>query len=308
LTEVTDVEFKDYYDILGVSPTADADEIKKAYRKLARKYHPDVSKEPGAEERFKAINEANEVLKDPARRATYDQFRAGGYRAGDEFQPPPNWQGNGFEFGGGGAGDFSDFFDALFRGQGAAGGFHRGGRRPARGADLRASIEIDLETALRGGSTRVSLSGENGARTLDVRIPAGIQPGQVIRLSGQGSPGRSGAGAGDLMLEVQLAPHSRYELHGRDLHTRVAVAPWEAALGAQIEVPTLDGAVDLKLPAGSSSGRRLRLRGRGMPDRDGVRGDLYVIIEVHVPPADTDEMRALYERMRDLSGFNPRVR
>jgi curved DNA-binding protein len=295
------MEFKDYYDILGVSSGADSAEIKTAYRKLARKYHPDRNKEAGAEERFKAIGEAYEVLKDPEKRQAYDQVRAGGYHAGDQFRPPPGWEGGGAHFDVGG-GDFSDFFESLF-GHAAAG--RRGPRAARRGGDVQARIQIDLATAFEGGSTRVAFAdGGGGERVLEVKIPAGILSGQVIRLAGQGRPGLGGAPAGDLLLEVNLREDPRFRLDGRNvLYT---LSPWEAALGDEIEVPTLGGNVHVRVPAGSQTGRKLRLKGRGMPGRPA--GDQIVSIEIRVPVAGDDASKAAFEQFRDaFAGFDPRA-
>ncbi|GAB3037968.1 DnaJ C-terminal domain-containing protein [Oleiagrimonas citrea] len=300
------MEFKDYYDILGVDSSASESDIRTAYRKLARKYHPDRNKEPDAEEKFKAINEAHEVLKDKQKRASYDQLRAGGYRGGDSFQPPPGWgQGGGgaqFDFGGG---DFSDFFESLF-GRGAArhAGAHQ--QRPMRGRDVKAHIDIDLHTAYAGGSTRVSLhDGAGDERVLEVKIPAGIESGKVIRLSGQGHPGMAGGPSGDLMLEVGIRPDSRFRLDGRNVGFTLAITPWEAALGAKVPVPTLGGTVDLQIPAGSQSGRKLRLKGRGLPGK--TAGDQLVTLEIHAPPADSDENKAAYEAFsKAFPDYDPR--
>ncbi|HEY6940320.1 DnaJ C-terminal domain-containing protein [Dokdonella sp.] len=294
------MEFKDYYDILGVKPDASETEIKSAYRKLARKYHPDVSKEGGAEEKFKAVNEAYEALKDPQRRRAYDQLRAGGYRNGDEFRgPPPNWQhGPAFEEEGA---DFSDFFESVFGGRGA------GGRTaPRRGRDVHAQVAVDLRTAYHGGRERIALRDGRRERTLEVKIPAGILPGQQIRLAGQGSPGVHGGPPGDLILEVGLREDDAYVLDGNNVLSTLAISPWEAALGATVTVPTLGGDVELRVPAGSDSGRKMRLRGRGWPGK--VAGDQIVTLVVHAPKAETPEQRELYEQLAlGYPGYDPRA-
>ncbi|NCT68074.1 MAG: DnaJ domain-containing protein [Rhodanobacteraceae bacterium] len=294
------MEFKDYYDTLGVKPDASDADIKKAYRRLARKYHPDVSKEAGAEDKFKAVNEAYEALREPDRRKAYDQLRAGGYRSGDEFRgPPPSWQG-GADFDA--DGDFSDFFESLFGARGGGGGRHPG---PRRGRDLHAQIAIDLATGYHGGRERISLRDTHGDRTLEVKIPAGILPGQQIRLAGQGHAGAHGGPAGDLILEVGLRDDARFRLDGRDVLSTLPLAPWEAALGAKVTVPTLGGNVELRIPAGSDGGRKMRLRGRGWPGR--TPGDQIVTLEVRVPKAETDAQRALYEQMAKEFDFDPRA-
>jgi curved DNA-binding protein len=295
------MQFKDYYQILGVPPGADADVIKTAYRKLARKFHPDVSKEKNAEERFKDINEAYEVLRDAAKRKAYDGLRARGYRPGEEFRPPPNF---GEEFdvdfgeifgnrGGAGGAGFSDFFESLF-GRARAGGGPAPGGRP-RSHDVHAKLEVDLDLAYRGGSQRIALDG----RTLDVKIPVGVQPAQQIRLRGQGPNGA------DVMLEIVFRPHRLYAVEGRNLTLKLPVTPWEAALGATVEVPTLGGSVDLKIPPGTVNGRRLRLKGRGLPGPE--PGDQYVVIDVQAPVPNTDEQREAYEKLREaFPDFTPR--
>ncbi|MCG6118049.1 MAG: DnaJ domain-containing protein [Aquimonas sp.] len=275
------MEFKDYYKTLGVEPGASDADIKAAYRRLARKYHPDVSKEAGAEERFKAVNEAYEVLKDPGKRNAYEQLRAGGFRQGQDFRPPPGWDYEGQDLGGGG---FSDFFESLFGGR-ARGARNGGGPGPAPRAERRYRVELDLETVHAGGRQRIEVDG----RTLDVKIPAGIQPGQSIRLAGQGGQGR------DLLLEVAYRKHPRFEVEGRNVLLRMPVMPWQAALGATLSVPTLGGTVEVRLPAESNTGRRLRLRARGLPGTP--PGDQIVLIEVHAPAPKGERQRELYREM-----------
>lgn len=298
------MEFKDYYDILGVKSDASEAEIKAAYRKLARQYHPDKNKEAGAEDRFKAINEANEVLRDKEKRRAYDQVRAGGYRGGEQFRPPPGF-GQGYDFGDGGAGegDFSDFFESLF-GRGAGG--HRGQPRARRGRDVQAQVQIDLQTAFDGGRTRVALHDSHGnERVLEVKIPAGIQPGQVIRLSGQGHAGAAGGPNGDLLLEVAIRDDARFKLDGRNVLHVLPIAPWEAALGATVPVPTLAGTVDLRIPAGAQSGKKLRLKGRGMPGTP--PGDQLVELSIRTPPVEDDKQRKAYEALhKHFADYNPR--
>jgi len=310
------MEFKDYYKTLGVEKTATPDEIKQAYRKLARKYHPDVSKEPNAEERMKQVNEANEVLSDPEKRATYDQL-GNRYQGGQEFQPPPDW-GGGFEFSGNGAAgagadDFSDFFANLFGQSG------RGGARSykMRGEDHHAKLMVELrdayEETIRSLTLSIPETDEHGRtamkqHTLKVRIPKGVKPGQHIRLSGKGSPGSGGGAAGDLYLEVHFKPDPQYRVDGRDVYEIVAVTPWECALGATIEVPTPTGKVQLKVPAGSQTGHKLRLKERGIPGNTSgtPAGDLYIVLKVELPPADSDKARKLYETMAQELAFDPR--
>lgn len=318
------MEFKDYYQVLGLTRDATADDIKKAYRKLARKYHPDVSKEAQAEARFKEIGEANEVLKDPEKRAAYDRLGAN-WRTGQDFQPPPDWN-TGFESAGRGSTgpgqeDYSDFFESLFRrgfdsaggargAQGHAGGFH------AHGEDHHARIQIDLEDAYHGAKRTLSLRmpqvGADGQvttreHTIEFTVPKGVRAGQHIRLAGQGAPGIGKGKAGDLYLEVEFRPHARYRVDKRDVYLDLPVAPWEAALGAQIEVPTPAGTVELTVPAGSSAGRKLRLRGKGIPGA--TPGDFYFVLQIALPPADSDAARAAYTALQQqFTDFRPRAR
>ena len=292
------MQFKDYYEILGVEPGAGEAEIKTAYRRLARKYHPDVSKEAGAEDKFKAVNEAYEALRDPQKRAAYDQLRARGYRPGDDVQPPPGGFGGGpggVDFdeifaGGGAAGGFSDFFEELFGRRRGGFGQQQPGRGPQPRGDTRAKLSVPLESVYDGGSVRIAVNG----RTLDVRIPKGVKPGQVIRLGGQGGQG------GDLLLEIEYAAHPRFEVDGRNIIHVMAVAPWEAALGATVSVPTLGGPVELKIPPDSEAGRKLRLRGRGLPGTPS--GDQIVELEVLAPRVHNDTQQEAYRMMRDAFG------
>jgi curved DNA-binding protein len=308
------MEFKDYYKIMGVPRDATQDEIKRVYRKLARKYHPDVSKEADAEVRFKEVGEAYEVLKDPEKRAAYDQLGAD-WKAGQDFRPPPGWN-QGFEFHGGGFSggqgfEFSDFFESLF-----GRGFAPGGRSAfhARGEDSYAKVLIELEDAYHGATRELSLKhtdvGADGRpqvkeRTLRVHIPKGVRQGQQIRLAGQGNPGVGQGGAGDLYLEVAFRPHNLYRIEGRDVYLDLPVAPWEAALGATVKAPTPTGAVDLKVPAGSANGRKLRLKGRGIPGTPA--GDLYVILSIALPEAEDEAAKAAYREMARVLNFNPRA-
>ena len=307
------MKFKDYYEILGVARAATPDEIKAAYRKLARKYHPDVSKEPNAESRFKELGEAHEVLKDPEKRALYDQMGSQ-WKAGQDFKPAPGWDA-GFEFRGGSASDFgdpSDFFEALF-GRRPRGG---GARRPnvhAAGEDHHAKIMIDLEDAYRGAHRTVSLrmpsydaQGQMVAheRKLEVNIPKGIRAGQHLRLSGQGGPGIGSGRAGDLYLEVAFNPHPIFRVDDRDVYVDLSLAPWEAALGAKVEAPTPEGPIQLTIPPGSSAGRQMRLKGKGIPGQPA--GDLYVALAVALPPADTEAAKEAYRVLSRAFKFNPR--
>jgi curved DNA-binding protein len=327
------VKFQDYYDVLGVARTASQEEIQKAYRKLARKYHPDVNKEPGAEDKFKQATEAYEVLKDPEKRKKYDALGPN-WQAGQDFTPPPGWEEGahyefrrypegmgGFDFGGARGGGFSDFFEALFGG-GLGGGARRPGRDRAeagdwsmRGQDLEAEVTISLEEAYRGASKTITLqtvaAGPDGtpqrtSKQLAVTIPAGVTEGTRIRLAGQGGAGIGTGAPGDLFLRVRIAPHPVYELDGHDLLVTVPLAPWEAALGAKVDVPTLDGAVKMTIPPGTQGGQRFRLRGKGLPKERGERGDLYATAQIVVPKTLTADEQQLFQQLAQRSSFNPR--
>ncbi len=313
------MQFRNYYDVLGVARDATADDIKKAFRKLARKYHPDISREPEAERRMQEVNEAYAVLSDPEKRAAYDQL-GNTYRPGEEFHPPPDWDA-GFEFSNHGfsssdeASGFSDFFEQIF---GRAGGYswegqtrratHRG-----QGADHRARIYLDLDDAYNGATRQITLRAPKldaqgrvtlQTRTLNVKIPRGVKEGQVIRLAGQGTPGAGGARAGDLLLEVHFKPHTRFRVDGRDLYLSLPVAPWEAARGAVVEVDLPGGYVKVRIPEGAQSGKQLRVRGKGIPGEP--PGDLLLTLEIALPPANTPKARALYEQMASDLAFDPR--
>jgi curved DNA-binding protein len=283
------MEFKDYYATLGVEASAGEAEIKTAYRRLARKYHPDVSKEKGAEERFKAINEAYEVLRDKEKRQQYDQLKARGYRSGQQYEPPFSGSG-GFGghpgFGGSANGDFSDFFESLF------GGGHARHSRQGPAGDVRAKVAISLELAHTGGQQRISVEG----RTLEVKIPAGIKPGQVIRLAGQGMP--SGQRKSDLLIEIDYRPHPDFEVDDRNILYTLSLMPWQAALGTTAKIPTLGGEVELRIPENSDTGKKLRLRGRGLPNAGGTAGDQIVEIEIRLAKAETEAQKQWY---RDMS-------
>ena len=308
------MEYKDYYKVLGVARSASADEIKRAYRKLAREFHPDKNKAAGAEDKFKEINEANEVLSDAEKRKAYDTLGPN-WKGGQQFTPPPGWESmfgagggrgprggarGGPGFGGGaGGGNFSDFFSTLFGGQ--MGGMGGGGFEDMGGGfggapqPSRAKIAIALEDSYEGAQKTLSVNG----RTLNVRIPKGVTAGQSIRLSGQGSHG------GDLLLEIEFAPNERFKLDGRNVTVHVNLAPWEAALGGKVPVPTLGGTVELTIPAGTQSGRKLRLKGRGLPGT--TAGDQIVSLQIATPPAESDDDKAFYEEMaKRYAGFDPR--
>lgn len=326
------MEYRDYYKVLGVARTASADDIKKSYRRLARKYHPDVSKEKDAEQKFKELQEAYEVLKDPEKRAAYDQLGSD-WKSGQQFRPPPDW-GSGFEFRGGPrqgragaraggqrqeeafdeAEGFSDFFSSLFGARGFGGGasFGGGGSRAAR--DHHARVDVDLEEAFAGTTRTLELKRPElksdgtldlKTHTVRVTIPAGVTDGQLIRLAGQGEQAPGGGKPGDLYLEVHIKPHGLYQLEGRDVTLTLPVAPWESALGGTVSVPTLGGNVEMRIPANSQSGQKLRLRGRGLPGS--TPGDQYIQLKIVVPPANSPEARALYEEMRAKLNFNPRA-
>jgi curved DNA-binding protein len=316
------VAFRDYYDVLGVPRGASEEEIRSAYRKLARTYHPDVNREPGAEDRFKEISEAYEVLRDPEKRERYDRLGAN-WKAGEDVSGAEGFGGfrqgragfgqgqgqaqSGFgdvrvEFGDGNG--FSDFFESLFGGRGP------GARRTAgfegfatRGGDQEATLEITLEEAARGGRRKISLG---DGRDYDVDIPAGVRDGQRIRLAGEGGQGAGNGPPGDLFLRIRVKPHPRFRVEGDDLFTDLPVAPWEAALGATVEIPTLDGTARVKVPPGSSSGRRLRLRGEGMPGPGNRRGDLYATVKIVVPKKLSDRERELFQQLAEVSDFDPR--
>jgi len=304
------VEYKDYYKIMGLKRDASPADIKRAYRKLARKYHPDVSKDPDAEDKFKEMGEAHEVLKDPEKRAAYDRLDPN-LESGQEFHTPPNWD-SGFEFRGSG---FSDFFEELFGRQGDGAHAAYGTQFNAHGQDHHAKVAVDLEDAFHGATRSITLQSpeldEHGqvrmiTRTLNVKIPKGIKEGQQVRLKGQGSPGMGKGAKGDLYLEIHFKPHSLYRVEGCNLHMQLPVAPWEVALGATVKTPTPNGMVDLKIPAGTNSSSKLRLKGRGIPGKPA--GDIYVTLNVVVPPANSEKAKELYEEMASTLAFNPRVK
>jgi curved DNA-binding protein len=298
------MKYKDYYQTLGVSRGANADEVKLAYRKLARKYHPDVSKEKNAEEKFKEVQEAYEVLKDADKRASYDQLGRN-YRAGQQFRPPPGWEGQFGEAGGAGGGaqftdlnGFSDFFSSLF---GAAAGAAHGGARQRHESEAEAEagqLEISLEDAYRGTKRRVILNEQGHARTIDVQIPAGVADGQALRIARE-------AGRPGILVRIKYLSHPFYSVQGKDVSIELPLAPWEAALGAKVEVPTLGGKVDLRIPAGAQSGQKLRLKGRGLPGTPG--GDQLVEIRIVAPAAQSAAAREAYERMRKELDFDARA-
>ncbi|ATG91776.1 DnaJ C-terminal domain-containing protein [Methylomonas koyamae] len=310
------MQYKDYYQILGVSRDAALANIKKAYRKLARKYHPDISKEPDAEAKMKEINEAYAVLSDTEKRAAYDQLGRG-YRSGQEFHPPPNWDA-GFEFSSGDAADFGDFFSQLFgrmgaRGRGGPFEAHAGGFQ-AQGEDHHAKVLLDVEDAFRGATRQISLrvptmdAGGHvtlNTRTLNVKIPKGVYEGQIIRLAGQGAPGIGNGKSGDLLLEVHFNPHPKLRVDGSNLHLTLPVAPWEAALGAVLPINLFDTGLKVRIPEGTQSGQQLRVRGKGIPSA--TPGDLLLDIQVVLPPANTAKAKELYQTMARELAFDPRA-
>jgi curved DNA-binding protein len=298
------MKYKDYYKTLGVKRDASAEDIKKAYRRLARKYHPDVSKEAGAEEQFKAVNEANDVLSDPEKRATYDQL--GVYQPGQEFRPPPGWGG---QFGGGAgqAGmDFSDLFSQMFGGAGGHGQRSHGfrGKAPS-GQDVEANITLTLEEAFLGVEKEIHLGGQAGGANVRYRVPAGALPGKRLRLAGKGQPSPYGGANGDLYLNIHVASHALFRLEGQDIYLDTPMAPWEAALGASLLVPTLSGSVRIKVPAGARSGQKLRLPGRGMPGKHGA-GEFYVQLQMVLPAELDDTARDLLQQLANHCDFDPR--
>jgi curved DNA-binding protein len=312
------MKFRDYYETFGLPRNAAQEDIKRAYRKLARKYHPDVSKEPDAESRFKELGEAYAVLKDPEKRAAYDQVGSH-WKAGQDFQPPPGWDA-GFEFSGRGADladdladdlDQSDFFEALF------GRRSSGARQPgmhARGEDHHVKVLIDLEDAYLGAQRSITLRVPTldaqghvvlRERRLDVGIPRGIRAGQHLRLAGQGNPGHGEGPAGDLFLEIGFNPHAKFRVDGRDVFIDLPLTPWEAALGCSVPLPTPEGSLQLKVPAGSAAGRQLRLKGKGIPGDPA--GDLYAVLGIALPPADSEQAKAAYRTMAEAFDFDPRT-
>jgi curved DNA-binding protein len=333
------LDYKDYYATLGLKKDAPQDDIQKAYRKLARKFHPDVNKDPQAEMKFKEIGEAYEVLKDADKRKKYDQYGSAWTRAQQGGGAPQGWEGfdfDGFDFGGGGGGfqgggaeGFSSFFEMLFGGGGPAGrraragggpggpaGFggvggvgNMGARGRGRGGDTEATIQLSLEEAVRGGSREIALADPSTGqrKTLSVRIPEGVRAGQKIRLAGKGQPSFDGSPAGDLLLKIEILPDPRFRVEGSDLHTTVPVTPWEAALGGEAEVETPTGRLRVRIPAGSSSGRKIRLRERGLSAGGGTKGDLFAEIRIMVPEQLSDRERALFEELAEASEFRARA-
>ncbi|MGA1871672.1 MAG: DnaJ C-terminal domain-containing protein [bacterium] len=314
------MHYKDYYAILGVSKTASQDEIKKAYRKLARKYHPDVAKNSGSEAQFKEIGEAYEVLKDPEKRKAYDQL--GRYQPGQEFRPPPEWdekfspKTHYYEFSNEDLGDFSDFFFSLFGGMGSRGRARRyDSKVPMDGQDYETTIEITLEEAYHGTMRTLQMEAlehtpeghvRRVPKTITVRIPKGPVNGQKLRVPGKGGKGINGGRDGNLYLDIVIRPHHLFNAHGHDLYLTLPLSPWEAALGAPIQVPTLGGAVRLKVKPGTKSGQKLRLKGKGLPKPEGGYGDLYAIAQIVVPTSLSEKEQSLFEELSRVSSFDPR--
>jgi curved DNA-binding protein len=294
------MKYKDYYKILGVERGASEEDIKKAYRKLARKYHPDVSKEGNAKEKFQEVSEAYETLRDKEKRAAYDSL--GSFRPGQDFRPPPDW----FDrFGAGRAEDLHGVdLGEIFESMGIFGRAQRRSRRSFAGEDHEVAVRLTLEEAFRGTERTVQLDG----KAFTARIPRGATDGQRLRLRGKGAPGTNGGPPGDLYLQIALDPHPLYRVSGHDLDIDVPLAPWEAALGAEVEIPTMEGRVTMKVPPGSKAGQKLRLAGKGLPKPGGGAGDLYAVLSITVPATLTERERKLYEEMREVSHFNPRVR
>jgi len=321
------MEFKDYYKIMGLKPNATLDEVKKSYRRLARKYHPDVSKEPDAERNFKEVGEAYEVLKNPEKRASYDQLAAK-WKSGQDFNLPPGWDA-GYEYRGAGSEEFSgvdsavfsDFFESLFghnqqrsHAHQKAGAGHSNAQIQMKGQDHHATVLIDLEDAFHGAVREINLQSPqidpqgyviNKTRSLKVKIPKGVKQGQQIRLTGQGEPGTKGGANGDLYLKLEFREHPFYSVVGHDLYLKLPLAPWEAALGAKIKVPTPTGQIELTIPADSGSDGKLRLKARGIPAK--TPGDLYVILQIVLPPGTDPKAKALYQQMQQQVTFNPRA-
>ena len=316
------IKFQDYYETLGVPKTAPQGDIQKAYRKLARKFHPDVNKDKGAEDKFKRINEAYEVLKDPEKRSRYDALGSG-FHAGQEFRPPPGFDGGGFNFHTSGGqtqfgsmgGSFSDFFEALFGGASPFGA-EQHGARAMRGHDQEAEIMLSLEDVMQGGTKQVTFEQieydahgvpKRELKTLKIKIPKGIRDGTTIRLSGQGGSGNARGEAGDLLLRVKIAQHPRYKIEGDNLVMSLPVAPWEATLGAPVSVKTLDGEIRVQVPSGAQNGQRLRIRGKGLFSSGEKRGDLMLEIAIAVPGKLSAKERELMEQLKAVSAFNPRA-
>ncbi|AER67322.1 chaperone DnaJ domain protein [Thermovirga lienii DSM 17291] len=306
------MEYKDYYKILGVDRNATQEEIQKAYRKLAKKYHPDANKDPAATEKFKEINEAYEVLKDPEKRKRYDALGSG-WQHGQEFTPPPGWE-EIFNFGtrrsSKGAGSFfSDFFEAFFGDSAffSQSPFETSTRTTIKGQDIEAPLELTLEEVLKGGKKKISINIGGQQKTLEVTIPKGVTEGSRLRLASQGAPSPTGGPPGDLYLRVHIKPDPRFGVNGHDLTMRLDLAPWEAALGSTVTIPTLTGTVQLKVPPGTQSGQVLRLRGKGLPKRTGGNGDLLATVRIVVPKNLTEKERALFEELAKESPFNPRA-